>query len=85
MAELHVVHSVVQMHEAEAVPPSPKQSVAGAMVWAGVQCVQEQAAKEPQEQREWKKGELIEPCLAISGQSPSGADTTHQGTNQWVY
>ena len=81
--ELHAVHSAVQKQETDAVPPSPEQCVAGAMVWAGVQCVQKQAVEEPQGQQEHKRGEPIEPYPTMSGQAPSGADTALQRTRQW--
>ena len=55
------------------------------MVWVGVQCVEEQAAEEPQGQQEHKRGELIEPYLAVCWQAPLGADTVLQGTREWEH
>ena len=83
MAKVHAVHSVVQKQEADAAPSSSEQCAAGAMVQVEVQCVQVQAAEEPQGQQEHKRGELIEPCPAVSGQSPSGADISLQRTREW--
>ena len=45
--------------------------------------MQEQATEKPQGQQECKGDELIEPCSAVCGQSPSGAGTAAQGTRQW--
>ena len=83
--ELNAVHGVVQKQETDVAPSSPEQCVAGAMVWAGVQCVQQQAAEEPQGQQEYKRVELIEPYPAVCGQGPSGADTALQGTREWEH
>ena len=83
--EFHAVLCVVQNQETDAAPPSPEQGVAGAMVWAGVQCVQTQAAEEPQGQQEHKRGELIEPYPVVCGQAPSGADTALQETREWEH
>ena len=83
--ELHAVHGVVQKQETDAAPPSPEQCVVGAMVWVGVQCVQEQAAEEPQGQQEHQRGKPIKPYLAVCGQALSDADTALQGTREWEH
>ena len=77
------------MQRVEAAPLSPEQKAAEAMAEAAMQQgksgLHEQDAGGPQEQKESRRGRLIEPCLGRLGQSPSDTDTALQEARRQGY
>ena len=77
------------MLRVEAAPLSPEQRAAKVMAGAAVQWVMpemlEQDAGGPQEQKEPRRGELIEPCPGRFEQAPLDAGTVPQEAHQWGY